>query len=151
MIQEFEHIRAQNYYGISDELFCKVRDSVNLVEGNIVVVNEIKKFNPETINIEFDQLEALVEGLDSFSHIILLDGCERPDAKTRQVIIERFSKIVDRVNHVSYCVGKNLMIRTSINFVMYASGIENFSITKTEEMALQNCRIENSKKLSLIK
>ncbi len=130
---------VENIYNISDDLFWKVRNSVSLVDKNIIVVEEIEKFCPATINVEFDRLEELVEGLDSFSHIIHLDGCQRPDARTRQVIIKRFAKLSKRINHISYCVGKNEMIRTSITFVMYASGNENFSITKTKTESLENC------------
>ena len=141
MIRSSENSKTENTYGISDELFLKVRNSVSLIDENIIVVDEIEKFNAATINVEFDRLEELVKGLDFFSQVILLDGCRRPDAKTRKVIIQRFSKLANRINHISYCVGKNLLIRTSISFVMHASGNDNFSITKTKEASLQNCRI----------
>jgi len=70
---------------------------------------------------------------------MLLDISEsaRPDAKTRRLINESLAAIATNVKHCGFFTGKNVIINTAIRFVMYGTGIKNYSVSKTREEALK--------------
>ena len=133
-------IAVKNTYNISDELFHEIRSRVYLLEKDIVFVDEIKNITPETINVEFDRLEELVEDQPYFAHLINLEVCKRPDAKTREVINRRFMKLSSKTYHVAFATGSNILIRTAIRFVIYASGLKSISVSKSVEEAKEKCK-----------
>lgn len=131
---------AVNKYAISDELFHKIRSRIYLIEEDIILVREIENVSAESVQVQFDRVDELAENLHKFSMIINLNDANRPDAKTRELLNKRFSNLPFNINHISFCVGGNLLIRTAVRFVMYASGNKSYSVCKTQEESLEKCK-----------
>ena len=72
-------------------------------------------------------------------HGLLIDITETkpPGSRARRAINKRFTDICESVEHVAFWSGKNILINTVVQFIMYQTNLESFSIHTTKEAAIK--------------
>lgn len=112
-----------------------------MYKDKIIWVNELPILSPFSININFDRMDQLSKDIGPYALIIDLRGSDRPDAKTRRVVNQRFMKLKDRQIHCAYITGKNSLINAAIKFVMYGMGHSSYSVNSTEAQAIRKAEL----------
>lgn len=123
------------------EEICLIKDSVCFIEGEkkIIFFNELPQASPFTINLIFDEIEKMTEGLSHYGILIDLSNSKRPDAVTRRAIIHRFRRL-ETLTFCVICTGKNALINTALRFIMYGAIDSTYSVVKNKEEGVQKLK-----------
>ena len=122
------------------EEIALLKERVFVYEDNIIFYDEIGVVCPFTINLFFQKAEDLAEKYDQPGLIINVSNTVHPDALTRKVINQRFKMICDKVSHVAFITGKNILLNTTIRFVLFGTDLKSFSVNKNVSGAIANVK-----------
>src|SRR6478609_542271 len=92
---------ADSTFAEQDEL----RTRVWKLDDGLFMFDEVPVQTPFTIDVLFDQLEQLTDGLDRFAYVVDLSLLKRPDARVRERSRHRVGRIRPRLAHVAAVVG----------------------------------------------
>ncbi len=130
-------IEARTYQEDSTpEEIAMLKERVYMYDENIIFYDEIPVVCPFNINLFFQKAEDLADELDQPGLIIDVSGVTHPNAETRKVINKRFKMICDKVSHVAFVTGKNVLMNTTIRFVMFGTDLKSFSVHKNSVEAV---------------
>ena len=127
---------ADSTCGEQDEL----RTRVWKLEDRLFMFDEVPVQTPFTIDVLFDRLEELTAGLDDFAYVVDLSLVKRPDARVRERLRERVTRIRPRLTHVAAVVGGNAVIRAVARLAAFAIGFRSFTIHASLNEAVEACR-----------
>ena len=127
--------KAYNEDATANEIQA-IKNQVFVHSEGVVFLKEIPEVSPFSINLVFDEIERLGQQMGRHGIVIDIRETRRPNTETRRVINTRFTKICERVEHVSFCTGQNILINTAVRFVMYQTNLDSFSIHKTVEASI---------------
>jgi hypothetical protein len=119
-----------------DELRARVRK----LEDRLFMYDEVPVQTPFSLDLLFDRLEELTAGLDRFAYVVDLSGVKRPDARVRETLRQRVSRIRPHLAHVAVVVGGNAVIRAVATMAAFAVGFRSFTIHASVDEALEACR-----------
>ncbi len=122
------------------EEIALLRARIFIREENIIFYDEIPIVCPFSINLLFQKTEELADELDQCGLIIDVSNTVHPDAATRKVINQRFERICDKVSHVAFITGKNILMNTVIRFVLFGTKLESFSVNNDIADAVANIK-----------
>ena len=129
-------LESKQYFEDStEEEVAAIRSRVSIYTSNIILLKEVHKPTEFTVAILFDEVERLSKELDNPSMLADVRDASVPNSKVRKAINERFKGINQFVDHVSYCVGGNILIQAVARFVMYNTKLDSYSIHKSIEDA----------------
>lgn len=115
-----------------------LRSRVSLVEERILLFRAVPVPTPFQLELSFDKIEELTEGMSSFALIIDLTEGRRPSAEVRASLRERFSRLA-RLAHTSLFVGPSFVLTVAARFVLRGAG-HQFTIHRRYEDALEAAR-----------
>jgi hypothetical protein len=119
---------------------AELRSRVWRIEERLFMYAEIPDQTPLTIDIMFDRLEELAAGLDRFAYVVDLSASHRPDARTRDRLKQRLSRLQPRLALVAAVVGSNVVIRAVAKLVTFALGLRVFTFHASIDEATEACR-----------
>jgi hypothetical protein len=117
-----------------------LRNRVSLVEDGILLFRAVPVPTPFQLDLSFDEIEELTEGMSSFALIIDLTEGQRPSAEVRACLRERFSRLT-RLAHTSLFVGPSFVLTVAARFVLRGSGHQSVTIHRRHEDALEAARV----------
>jgi hypothetical protein len=135
-------IEARPYHSNStatderDELRARIWQ----LDDRLFLFNEVPVQTPFTLDVLFDRLEELTDGLDRFAYVVDLSGVKRPDARVRERLRQRVGRISPRLAHVAAVVGGNAVIRAVARMAAYAVGFRSFTVHASVDEAIEACR-----------
>jgi hypothetical protein len=135
-------IEARPYHADStatderDELRARIRK----LDDRLFLFNEVPVQTPFTLDVLFDRLEELTEGLDRFAYVVDLSGVKRPDARVRERLRQRVGRISPHLAHVAAVVGGNAVIRAVAKMAAFAAGFRSFTVHASVDGAIEACR-----------
>lgn len=115
------------------EIIQAIKNRVFLIEDNIIVLDELQKVTPFSLNIVFTEMTELAKQLPKCAYLIDITDTTVPNAEARRFINAQFQATLSNVKHVTFVTGKNFLINTAAKFVMYQTNLKSFSIDKTRE------------------
>jgi hypothetical protein len=101
---------------------------------------EVPVQTPFTLDVLFDRLEELADGLDRFAYVVDLSAVKRPDARVRERLRQRAAQINPRLVHVGLVVGGNTVIRAVAKLAAFSIGFRSFSFHRSVDEAVEACR-----------
>jgi hypothetical protein len=101
---------------------------------------EVPVQTPFTLDVMFDRLEELAEGLDRFAYVVDLSAVKRPDARVREKLKQRVGRINQRLVHAGLVIGGNAVMRAVAKLAAFSVGFRSFSFHKTVDDAMEACR-----------
>lgn len=117
---------------------------ISICEKNIILYDEIPVVCPFSINFFFQKAENLARDLnkefDRCGLIIDVSGVTHPDARTRKVINQCFTRVCNTFSHVAFVTGKDVFINTTIRFVLFGTNLKSYSVNKSVEEAINNTK-----------
>lgn len=125
---------------MTEEAIDELRSRVSKIDDRLLMLHEVPKQTPFTVDVMFDRIEELTAGLDRFAYVVDLREVERPDAKTRDRLKKRVLAINPRLAHVGLAVGGNAVIRAVAKLVVFAIGFPSFSFHASIQDATEACR-----------
>ncbi len=127
---------ADSTFAEQDEL----RTRVWKLEDGVFMFDEVPVQTPFTIDVLFDRLEQLTDGLERFAYVVDLSLVKRPDARVRERLRYRVGRIRPRLAHVAAVVGGNAVIRAVAKLAAFAIGFRSFTIHASSDEAIEACR-----------
>ena len=118
----------------------ELRDRVCKLEDRLFIMVEVPVQTPFTLDMMFDRLEELAEGLDKFAYIVELSGVKRPNARVRERLRERVARVNSRLVHAGLVVGGNAVIRAVAKLAAFSLGFRSFSFHSSVDEAVEACR-----------
>lgn len=115
-----------------------LRNRISLVERGIVLFRAVPVPTLFQLNLSFDKIEELTEGMASFALIIDLTEGRRPEPEVRVCLREWFSQVT-RLAHASLVVGPSFVLTVAARFVLRGAG-QSFTIHRRHEDALEAAR-----------
>ena len=110
------------------------------VEDRLFMMVEVPVQTPFTLDVMFDRLEELAEGLDRFAYVVDLSAVKRPDARVREKLKQRVGRINQRLVHAGLVIGGNAVMRAVAKLAAFSVGFRSFSFHKTVDDAMEACR-----------
>lgn len=135
-----KYVFEERYYSEADatpEYFEILSHTVYDFADRIVFLREHPRCSTFSVTENFRRMEELCSKYEECAYLIDLTGAEVPNAETRRIINYKFQNTPPNVKHVAFFSGKNFLINTAARFVMYQTKLESFSVTKTQEQALE--------------
>jgi len=129
--------RAYNEDATAEEIQA-IKNRIFLHSPEIIYYHELQIISPFSIKLAFEKVEELGAKMGAHGLLIDIRNTVRPDAITRRVINQEFTRLCENIAHVSFCSGKNFLINTAARFVMYQTNLDSFSVNKTIEEAVAN-------------
>jgi hypothetical protein len=109
------------------------------LEDRLVLFRAVPVPTPFQLDLSFDRIEELTEGLPSFALIIDLTEGRRPNAEVRAHLRERFSRL-KRLCHTSIFVGPNFVLTVAARFVLRGAGLGSLTFHRRYDDALEAAR-----------
>jgi hypothetical protein len=125
--------------GSSDAERQALRGRVSLLQDRLVLFRAVPVPTPFQLDLSFDRIEELTEGLPSFALIIDLTDGRRPSAEVRAHLRERFSRL-KRLCHTSVVVGPSFVLTVAARFVLRGAGLGSLTFDRRYEGALEAAR-----------
>jgi hypothetical protein len=122
------------------EARAALRKRVSRIGDRLFLLVEVPVQTPFTLDVLFDRLEELADGLDRFAYVVDLIGVRRPDARVRERLKQRAARINHRLVHVGLAVGGNAVIRAVAKLTAFSIGFRSFSFHKSVDEAVEACR-----------
>jgi hypothetical protein len=116
-----------------------LRNRVSQVGDRIVLFRAVPVPTPFQLDLCFDKIEQLTEGMRSFALVIDLTEGQRPSAEVRAYLRERFVRLT-RLAHTSLVVGPNFVLSVAARFVLRGAGHGSLTIHRRREEALEAAR-----------
>jgi hypothetical protein len=117
-----------------------LRARVRKVADRIFLYEEVPIQTTFTLDLLFDRLEELADGLDRFAYIVDLRGVKRPGAEVRERLKQRVKRLNPRLAHVGIVVGNDVVIRAVAKLAAFAIGFRSFTSNTSVEDAVEACR-----------
>lgn len=111
-------------------------DSFVIKKDFIIVVLAVEIVRPKIINVRYDILEEIMKATGHSYLLFENEEMPRPDANSRRIIISRFHKLRNSINHVAYSYGKDMIIEDGIKFIMSGAEISDYSVHHNREEAI---------------
>ena len=105
----------------------KLKETIFLIEDNIIYFNQVAKPNVFVYHIQFEKIRELIKELDHFYMIIYVENSKRPSAENRTIMKTEFNSLLPKLQYVAVVTGKNYFINTLANFVLKGAGLNSFS------------------------
>lgn len=138
-------IEARPYGPDSSEAELEaLRSRVSIVEDGILLFRAIPIPTPFQLDLSFDKIEELTEGMSSFALIVDLTVGQRPSAEVRACLRERFARLT-QLAHTSLFVGPSFVLTVAARFVLRGAGHQSFTIHRRHEDALEAARLALAK------
>ena len=118
----------------------ELRARVWKLDDGLFMFDEVPVQTPFTIDVLFDRLEQLTDGLERFAYVVDLSLVKRPDARVRERLRHRVGRIRPRLAHVAAVVGGNAVIRAVARLAAFAIGFRSFTIHASSDEAVEACR-----------
>lgn len=116
-----------------------LRERVSLVEDGILLFRGVPVPTLFQLDLSFDRIEELAEGIPTFALIIDLTEGRRPSAEVRAHLRDRFSRLKG-LAHTSLFVGPSYVLTVAARFVLRGAGHSSFTIHRRYEDALEAAR-----------
>ena len=113
-----------------------LRSRVFMHSPNIIYYKEIKLMSPFSVNTLFDHADELIVGLDRPGMLIDIRETNVPNTQTRRRKYARFAKISKKIEHASFLIGGNVLVRAVAMFVMPQTKLESYSLHKKLDDAI---------------
>jgi len=113
-----------------------LRRRVRRLSHDVILYEEVPVQSHFQIDLMFERLTEVSQGLDQFYYVISLCDAGRPTADTREHIKQRFREFHPRIQHTSVYTGKNFMLNVAIKFVFNGFGLHSYSIHRSLPQAL---------------
>jgi hypothetical protein len=117
-----------------------LRARVWKAEDRLFVYDEVPIQSLFTLDLLFDRLEELSDGLDRFAYVVDLRGVKRPGAEVRERLKQRVKRLNPRLAHVAIVVGTDVVIRAVAKLAAFAIGFRSFTSNVSVEDGLEACR-----------
>ncbi len=115
-----------------------MRKCVSTYDDRTLIFKETPIQSPFSIQVTFDEIRRCISGNDNIDGLIIdLTIAQRPGAKARKVINERFKQLDAKVKHVAFFTGKNIFLNTAVRFVIAGAKMSSYSVSSTFTDALQ--------------
>ncbi len=116
---------------------------VTVLDDNKFNVRELPQVTPFSINLIFDTLDQVTEGVDDIYLLVDLSEGGRPDAASRRVLNTRFNQLSKKINHCSFVTGKNVLVNTALRFILFGTGLKSYSVDSEYEVGLNKLNNAN--------
>lgn len=117
-----------------------LRRRVSWLEDGILLFRAVPVPTPFQLDLSFDKIEELTDGMSSFALIVDLTEGERPSAEVRAYLRERLSRLT-RLAHTSLFIGSSFVLTVAARFVLRGAGHQSFSVHRRHEDALEAARL----------
>ena len=124
----------------TSDLRDEIRKRAWKVEDRLFMMVEVPVQTPFTLDVMFDRLEELAEGLDRFAYVVDLSAVKRPDARVREKLKQRVGRINQRLVHAGLVIGGNAVMRAVAKLAAFSVGFRSFSFHKSVDEAMEACR-----------
>ena len=84
---------------------AELRERVWRVEDGLFMFKEVPVQTTFTLDLLFDRLEELTQGLERFAYVVDLRGVKRPGPEVRETLRLRVGRLNPRLAHVGVVVG----------------------------------------------
>jgi hypothetical protein len=113
---------------------------VNLIDDRVLLVKEPKSPDPQTIDLIFDQIDAMSANWEKFYLIVEYPADTTISADARARVRERFSLLQKRIAYLAAVVKNGVFVR--LNFMLMAkwTGYRTYTIHSSFERALSDVR-----------
>ena len=120
---------------------AELRERVWRVEDRLFMFKEVPVQTTFSLDLMFDRIEELAQGLERFAYIVDLRGVKRPGPEVRQTLRLRVGRLNPRLAHVGVVVGStDVIIRAVAKLVGFALGFRSFTTHGSVDDAVEACR-----------
>jgi hypothetical protein len=120
---------------------AELRARVWRIDDRLFAMKEVPIQTTFTLDLLFNRLEELAQGLDRFTYIVDLRGVKRPGPQVRETLRHRVGRLNPRLAHVGIVVGNtDVVIRAVAKLVAFALGFRSFTTHASVDEAVEACR-----------
>lgn len=115
-----------------------LRNRIKVISGNIIMYREIPVMSTFSCNYVFDILDELsVQMSGDFAFVVDLTEGTRPSKEVRKVLVPRFNKFTGRSKVCCFSVGKNILVKTAVKFLLNIVLDHDYNIVSTASDAIK--------------
>ncbi|MFK8045360.1 MAG: hypothetical protein AB8B72_07690 [Crocinitomicaceae bacterium] len=135
---------------ISKEEIEMLRDTVTLIDGNVVYHKVISKTTVLQEKIMFEEIGRVTKHLTKFFYINDLSDAVAPSPEVKKAVQENIQGLEEKIAHLFIITGKNKLLNLMLNFILKPIlGNISFSLHNSYDSAkdaLQEKKLQHSKK-----
>jgi len=120
-----------------------LKDRVELLDHTTVYVDEVPIMSPFEIEVTTQQIAAYLRTSNAKFLVINLIGTENPDALLRAEIKKHYSQFSERIEHIAFYTGNNVIINLIAKLMVRVVGNKHYTFHTTREQAFK--AIEDTK------